>query len=90
MKIAILITSYNRRDHTLACLENLGNQKINNNVKLEIYLTDDISTDGTAKAVKQQFPHVQICEGTGSFFGPVECANRGSVPYLPILIFTYC
>ena len=63
-KIAILITCYNRRDKTLACLEALYKQGMSFNV----YLTDDGSKDGTSEAVKSFFPKVKILEGDGSLF----------------------
>ncbi|WP_194774685.1 glycosyltransferase family 2 protein [Pararhodonellum marinum] len=68
MKIAVLIASFNRKNKTLKCLETLVGQILPENVELEIFLTDDHSTDGTAEAVKSQFPQVHLFDGTGSLF----------------------
>ena len=68
MTIAVLLTCYNRKDKTIHCLENLFSQ----DVGLEFFLVDDGSTDGTRKVVAQQFPQVNIIQGTGDLFW-----NRG-------------
>ena len=70
--IAILITVYNRKDKTLECLQRLYNQSNLDNIKIEIYLTEDNCTDGTPEAVHQQFPQVHIIHGNGNLFW-----NRG-------------
>lgn len=53
MKIAILITVFNRKEKTLKCLESVRTSLIQASVKPEIsvFLTDDRSTDGTAEAI---------------------------------------
>ncbi len=66
--IAILITVYNRRQKTIDCLRKLYSQQLKPWVRLEIYLTDDGSTDGTSDAVKDQFPDVKLYIGSGSMF----------------------
>ena len=63
-KIAILITCYNRRTTTLACLKALYQQDLT----FDVYLTDDNSTDGTPEAVKANYPEVKILQGNGSLF----------------------
>jgi GT2 family glycosyltransferase len=35
---------------------------------IEVFLVDDGSHDGTGKAVKEKFPHVNIIQGTGNLF----------------------
>ena len=50
MKIAVLITCFNRRATTLSCLEQLGLQRIDNG-HLAVYRVDDGSTDGTPDVV---------------------------------------
>lgn len=64
VKIAVLITCYNRRDTTLKCLKALYQQEI----AFDVYLTDDGSTDGTTEAVKTYYPDVKILQGNGSLF----------------------
>ncbi len=66
--IAILITVFNRRQKTIECLKRLYSQQLKQGVRLEIFLTDDGSTDGTSEAVKNQFPDVKLYKGSGSMF----------------------
>ncbi len=68
MKIAVLLTTFNRKQKTLACLESLKAQKLPQGVQIDVYLTDDASADGTATAVKSFFPEVNVFQGNGSFF----------------------
>ena len=73
-RLAIIMTVFNRKAHTLQCLKNIEGQTIhaNKDVKVDIFLTNDGCTDGTREAVKELFPHVNIIEGDGSLFW-----NRG-------------
>lgn len=66
--IAILITCFNRRKRTLKCLDQLFACK--NDV--DVYLVDDLSNDGTAEAIKLQYPQVNLISGTGNLYW-----NRG-------------
>lgn len=71
--IAVLITCYNRKEQTLACLNNLYLQDgLTTDFLLDVYLTDDGSTDGTAQVVQLKFPDVHIIRGTGDLYW-----NRG-------------
>jgi GT2 family glycosyltransferase len=63
-----MMTSHNRREKTLACLGELFTQELPAGCRLEVYLTDDRSTDGTAVAVGERFPGVRILAGDGSLF----------------------
>ena len=72
MKIAILLTVHNRKEKTLSCLNKLYSQLPINGYEMDVYLTDDGSTDGTAKVVIQQFPQINIIKGDGNLFW-----NRG-------------
>lgn len=67
-RIAALLTCYNRKLLTLACLKALFNQKLKSEVTIDVYLVDDGSTDGTAEAVTQSYPQVKILQGDGSLF----------------------
>lgn len=64
MKIAVLITCFNRKKKTLACLESLFSIVSN----CHVYLVDDKSADGTSEAIKQNFPQVKIIQGDGNLF----------------------
>lgn len=68
MTIAVLLTTFNRKQKTLACLHNLYGQVLPENIQLKVFLTDDNSADGTANAVKAAFPEVTIYHGNGSLF----------------------
>lgn len=70
--IAALLTVHNRREQTLSCLNKLYAQSIADNVKLDVFLVDDGCTDGTAQAVNERFPNVQVIPADGSLFW-----NRG-------------
>lgn len=73
--IAVLMTCFNRREHTLSCLERLYEQARGENAKLfelTVVLVDDGSTDGTAQAVRWMFPEVFLLEGDGTLYW-----NRG-------------
>ncbi len=66
--IAVLLTCHNRKNKTLACLESLYRALIPDSYSIDIYLTDDGSTDGTSLAVKNLFPDINIVEGNGTMF----------------------
>jgi GT2 family glycosyltransferase len=70
--IAVLITCYNRRDKTLACLQALFASELPGGVTLQVFLVDDGCTDGTADAVNAAYPAVKIIKGDGNLFW-----NRG-------------
>lgn len=67
-KIAILLTSYNRKENTLACIKSIYDQNNQLGNHFSIFLTIDGSTDGTAEAVKEQFPEVILFYGDGNLF----------------------
>lgn len=66
--IAVLMTCFNRRETTLNCLTSLYQQKIPQDVFVEVYLVDDGSTDGTEEAIRNHFPSVVIIKGNGNLF----------------------
>jgi len=71
--IAVLLTCHNRKEKTIQCLTALLIQQgLNKDFKLEVFLVDDASTDGTGEAVKNQFPEVIIIQGNGNLYW-----NRG-------------
>lgn len=71
-KLAVLITCHNRREKTLACLKSLFQCSLPKNYILNVFLVDDGSNDGTAEAVKNNFPKIKIIQGNGNLFW-----NRG-------------
>jgi GT2 family glycosyltransferase len=73
LKIAILITSHNRKNLTLKCLSHLFAQKgLDSEYEVQVFLVDDGSTDDTGKDIKKQFPMVNVIIGTGDLYW-----NRG-------------
>ncbi|WP_449420238.1 glycosyltransferase family 2 protein [Phormidium nigroviride] len=67
-RISVLLTCFNRKQKTLACLEELFNQNLPADVSLTTYLVDDASTDGTAEVVSETYPQVKIFHGNGNLF----------------------
>lgn len=63
--ILVLMTSFNRREKTIASLTQLN--KIEN-LHLKVILVDDHSSDGTTEYVAKYFPHVLVINGSGSLF----------------------
>lgn len=71
-RVNAILTSFNRRETTLACLRALAVSAQAARVELRAILVDDASTDGTAGAVRDEFEWVEVVEGTGDLFW-----NRG-------------
>jgi GT2 family glycosyltransferase len=82
--ICVLLTSYNRRAHTLKCLESLHAKAIPR-ISVNIYLVDDASTDGTAEAVTEAYPNIEITIGSGDLLwgGGMRIAFSRAVPTRP-------
>lgn len=76
MKIAVILTCFNRKGKTLSCLDGLYKSQLEYNgrakdkIEIEVYLTDDGCTDGTADALKKKFSNeiIHVLQGTGSMF----------------------
>jgi len=68
MKIAILMTCYNRVETTLRCLSMVVRQELPAGVTVQVYLVDDGSPDGTGDRVRRQFPEVKVIAGSGQLF----------------------
>lgn len=79
MKIAAILTCFNRKDKTVACLSGLleSYNEYNSNpvnkekIELKVFLTDDGCTDGTSAAViefKKQGLPIVIVNGDGSCY----------------------
>lgn len=66
--IAVLLTCYNRRHKTLNFLDSLVNQRYFKENKIDVYLLDDGSTDGTGEAVAGKYPFVNVVKGNGNLF----------------------
>jgi len=68
MRIAVVIPVHNRRETTLACLEQLKNKVDAGDASLEIIVVDDGSTDGTAAAILELYSDVVILNGDGNLW----------------------
>lgn len=64
--IAVLMTCFNRRDKTIACLNSLFAQR--SMPSIDVFLVDDASTDGTRQAVESAYPNITTIKGTGSLY----------------------
>src|SRR5689334_6154649 len=60
-RISVLMTTHNRREQTLGCLDSLfGQGGIGEDFVLQVALVDADSTDGTREAVAAKFPSVRV------------------------------
>lgn len=66
--VAVLMTCFNRREKTLACLQRLSQQELPAGCRLQVYLVDDGCTDGTAESVTDLHPQVRVIPGNGSLY----------------------
>ncbi|MBD1422499.1 glycosyltransferase family 2 protein [Sphingobacterium chuzhouense] len=71
MKIAVLITVFNRIEKTLICLDSLYKAEIDGlGMTFKVFLTDDGSTDGTTDKIRETFlkEDIEILSGNGQLF----------------------
>jgi len=77
IRIAAILTCFNRREKTVNCLKKLfsaqelyNEENIDNQISLSLYVTDDACTDGTAEAVAQicHGRDLCICKGDGKCY----------------------
>ena len=64
MKVAAILTCFNRRVKTQKCLESLFQILPD----CDVFITDDGSTDGTSDMIHQCFPKVHVIPGPGNLF----------------------
>lgn len=79
MDIAVLLATFNRKEKTITCLERLSAQILPPGVKLNVFLTDDNSSDGTREAIAAQYPEVNVFKGSGSLFWAGGMRNSWSM-----------
>jgi len=60
VKLAIVVVSFNTKDVTLDCLESIFGQRWE--VKYQVWVVDNASTDGSVVAIQRQFPEVKLIE----------------------------
>lgn len=71
-KVAVIMTVFNRKEETLKCLHCLYAAELKSSTWLEVnvYMTDDGSSDGVAESVQSTFENkgINILHGTGSLY----------------------
>jgi len=75
LKIAVIIPSFNRKDHLTEVLTDLRHQT-GAGFELKTYAVVDGSTDGTFEEVDHHFPEVTIVPGPGDWYY-TRCINEG-------------
>jgi len=68
MRIAVLMTCFNRVRTTIKCLEHLFAADVPDGVLFDVWLNDDDSPDGTGAKVNAEFPAVNVVAGSGRDF----------------------
>lgn len=70
INIAAVLTCFNRKDKTEACLNALFDaaQHAAERVRLHVIVTDDGSKDGTSAMLRSRFPQVQVLRGDGGLY----------------------
>ena len=72
MKIAILITCFNRKNTTLSCIQKILESNCQN-FTIDIFVVDGGSSDGTVLAIIEKYPSINIEVCNGLFW------NRGMI-----------
>lgn len=67
-KVAVLITSHNRAEITIRGLDALYENRLPDDLELDVYLVDDGSTDDTSARVRELFPTVYLIHGNGRLY----------------------
>jgi GT2 family glycosyltransferase len=68
LKIAVILTCFNRKQKTLACLDAVMAQSVFRDVKIYFFITDDCSKDGTSDSIALRYQNIRLLKGTGSLF----------------------
>ncbi len=78
--LAVVMACYNRRETTLRCLRSLTRQA-SDAIHIEVHLLDDASPDGSADAVRAEFPNAHVIEGDGKQFwgGGMHLAMQSAI-----------
>lgn len=76
-ELSIIILNYNTKELLLDCLNSI--KKCKNEISLEVIVSDDASSDGSAQMVKEKFPWVKLLEGPNEGFSK---GNNRAKPYV--------
>lgn len=66
--VAVILTCFNRRAKTLACIDAVLAQAARDDMSLDFFITDDASEDGTADALIDKRERIRLLKGSGSLF----------------------
>lgn len=67
IRVEVVTPVHNRKEITLQCLRSLA--KIDaNGLDVHVIVVDDGSTDGTADAIRSEFPKIEVIKGDGSLW----------------------
>ncbi len=67
-KVAVLLTCFNRKEKTFACLTQLFQQKLPHEWELSVFVCEDQSSDGTLEMLENDFPEVKVVRGNGQLY----------------------
>jgi GT2 family glycosyltransferase len=67
VRIAVVTPVFNRKMVTLQCLRSLARLD-SSGLEVEVWVVDDGSTDGTANAVREEFPEANLIKGSGDLW----------------------
>ena len=82
--VSIIIPVYNQWEYTLQCLDSI--QKNSGNIKYEIILMDDLSTDETRNA-ENQVKHIQVVRNEKNLGFLLNCNKGASLAKGRYLVF---
>ena len=68
MKLAVLLTCFNRKEKTLSCIRSLLPQLEKSDLEYQFYICDDRSTDGTYDSLKEMLPEHTVVQSEGNLF----------------------
>jgi GT2 family glycosyltransferase len=64
IQLSIVVVSFNTREMTLECLRSIEAQT--RDTSYEIMVVDNMSTDGSAEAVRSEFPYIRLITSTNN------------------------
>ena len=64
----ILFTAYNRYEKDRRCIRSVCDQPPVEGFSFDVYLLDDASPDHTGARIREEFPEVQVMNGSGSLY----------------------